>query len=133
MGQYPAAQRSCGRCGLPATYRVALVGPDDKPAVMLARRSHYRCTDCFHAGLTPPALMSVARGEGYVIVDGAFTAAKAGGLCLCGLPADHRYPAEGEPRACIDETVRIARVRGALPVPNSLGDETAPMNLGFDL
>lgn len=129
MDQYVPTQRACGRCGLPATYRVALIGPEDKSAVMLARRAHYRCTDCFHAGLTPPALMTVARGDGFVVVDAAYTAALSGALCLCGLPADHRYPAEGEPRACIDETVRIARTRGALPLPVSPSDETTPMDM----
>lgn len=93
---------------------------------MLARRSHYRCTDCFHAGLTPPALMTVARNNQRVVVDAAYTSTMSGGLCLCGLPADHRYPTEGEPRGCIDETLRIARARPLPPPPSTF--LTAPLD-----
>jgi len=115
--QYPA-QRACGRCGLPAAYRLVLVDTDENPAVMFTRRAHYRCADHFHAGLTPPALMGPARAGQYVVVDPAFTAAVAPeGLCLCGLPADHRYPTQDgvEPRGCIDETVVIAGYRPDVP------------------
>lgn len=126
MGHHPPAQRSCGRCEQPAVFRVALIGPDENPAVMLARRAHYRCTDHLHAGFTPAALEVVARGSGYVVVDAAFTVARSGGLCPCGLPADHRYPADGEPRACIDETVRIARYRPEFPPPATFATEPVP-------
>jgi hypothetical protein len=112
--QYPA-QRGCGRCGLPAVYRLVRVDPDDSTPVMFARRSHYRCADCFYAGLTPPALMTLARNGEYLVVDPTFTAAVSDGLCLCGLPADHRHPAAGEPRGCIDETVRMVRVPKEVP------------------
>jgi len=119
--QYPA-QRACGRCGLPAVYRLVLIDNDDpKPSIMFARRSHYRCADHFHAGLTPPALMMPARAGQLVVVDPAFTAAVSDGLCLCGLPADHRYPADGEPRGCIDETVVIAGYRPDVPLPSRDG------------
>jgi hypothetical protein len=75
VGQHPTSRRACGRCGLPAVYRVALIGPSDKPSIMLARRSHYRCTDCFHDALSPSALRAAARDGQRVVVDAAFTAA----------------------------------------------------------
>ena len=125
MPQYPA-QRACGRCGLPAAYRLVLVDTDENPAVMFTRRAHYRCADHLHAGLTPPALMGPARAGQYVVIDPAFTAAVApDGLCLCGLPADHRYPIQDgvEPRGCIDETAVIA-ARHLPDVPLSTRDES---------
>jgi hypothetical protein len=42
---------------------------------MLARRSHYRCTEHFHDALTPSALLAAARDGQRVVVDAAFTAA----------------------------------------------------------
>lgn len=75
MGQHPTPPRSCGRCDQPAVYRVALIGPDENPAVMLARRAHYRCAEHMHHGLSPAALEVVASFGGYVVVDAAYTVA----------------------------------------------------------
>lgn len=73
--QHPTPQRACGRCGRTAVYRVALVGLDENPTAMLARRSHYRCPEHFLEALTPTALWAAAHAGQRVVVDAAFTAA----------------------------------------------------------
>jgi hypothetical protein len=73
--QHPTPQRACGRCGDRAVYRVALIGPSDKPSITFARRSHYRCPGCFRDSLAPRALLALARDGQQLVVDPSFTAA----------------------------------------------------------
>jgi hypothetical protein len=74
--QHPTPQRACGRCGDRAVYRVALIGPSDKPSIMPPGRSHYRCPGCrFRDSLAPRGLLAIARDGQQLVVDPSFTAA----------------------------------------------------------
>lgn len=116
----PTPPPRCGFCDAAAVIRFALCAPDERPTVALQRRPQYRCPSCSPLG--SPDWIATARVDSLdwlVVVDAAFTRAALDPRCACGLPADHREPASGDPRPCADETARIAMPdrRSARPRP----------------